>query len=78
MPVVTFDCKTRKEISIIPYLIFTASDNPMHAEQTSQSGLNTNHFCRTCDVGGTRAYKKSNEGFTKIFEVSVHFCLQHT
>ena len=38
-PVVTFDCKTRKEISIIPYLIFTVSDNPMHAKQISQSGL---------------------------------------
>ncbi|KAN0125421.1 hypothetical protein V8E53_015508 [Lactarius tabidus] len=68
-PVVSFDCKTGKEILIIPYLIFTASDNPMHAEQTSHSGLCSNHFCRTCDVGGTKAYKKSNEGFTKIFEI---------
>lgn len=54
----------------IPYLIFTASDNPMHAEQTSGCGLNSNYFCRTCSVGGTKAYKKSDEGFAKIFEVS--------
>ncbi|KAF8257029.1 hypothetical protein EI94DRAFT_1774685 [Lactarius quietus] len=70
-PVATFDCKTRKEILIIPYLIFTASDNPMHAKQTSSAGLNANYFCHTCDVGGTKAYKKSNEGFAKIFEVSI-------
>ncbi|KAF8259700.1 hypothetical protein EI94DRAFT_1773885 [Lactarius quietus] len=68
-PVATFDCKMGKEILIIPYLIFTASDNPMHTEQTSSAGLNANYFCRTCDVGGTRAYKKSNEGFAKIFEI---------
>ncbi|KAH9015519.1 hypothetical protein EDB85DRAFT_2076338 [Lactarius pseudohatsudake] len=68
-PVATFDCKTKEEVLIIPYLIFTASDNPMHAEQTSQCGLNANFFCRTCDVGGTKAQKKSEEGFAKIFEV---------
>ncbi|KAH8980192.1 hypothetical protein EDB92DRAFT_1772723, partial [Lactarius akahatsu] len=68
-PVVTFDCKTKKEVLIIPYLIFTASDNPMHTEQTSQCGLNSNFFCRTCNVGGTKAYKKSDKGFGEIFEV---------
>ncbi|KAH9175921.1 hypothetical protein EDB89DRAFT_2240784 [Lactarius sanguifluus] len=68
-PVVMFDCKTKKEVLIIPYLIFTASDNPMHAEQTSQCGLNSNFFCRTCDVGGTKAHKKSDKGFGEIFEV---------
>ena len=44
----------------------------MHAEQTSHVGLTANHFCRTCDVGGTKAYKKSDEGFAKIFEVSFY------
>ncbi|KAH9165166.1 hypothetical protein EDB89DRAFT_1858608 [Lactarius sanguifluus] len=68
-PVVMFDCKTKKEVLIIPYLIFTASDNPMHAEQTSQCGLNSNFFCHTCDVGGTKAHKKSDKGFGEIFEV---------
>ena len=58
---------------IIPYLIFTTSDNPMHAEQTSHCGLNSNYFCRTCHVGGTKAHKKSDEGFAKVFEVSVFF-----
>ena len=53
----------------IPYVIFTASDNPMHAEQTSHCGLNSNYFCCTCHVGGTKAYKKSDEGFGKLFEV---------
>jgi hypothetical protein len=70
-PVVTYDCKTGKEIMTIPYVIFTASDNPMHAEQTSCCGLNSNYFCRTCHVGGTRAHKKSDEGFGELFEVSV-------
>ncbi|KAH8978821.1 hypothetical protein EDB86DRAFT_2815391 [Lactarius hatsudake] len=68
-PVVTFDCKTGKEIMTIPYMIFTASDNPMHAEQTSSCGLNSNYFCRTCHVGGTKAQKRSDEGFAKLFEV---------
>ncbi|KAI9442571.1 hypothetical protein H4582DRAFT_2110092 [Lactarius indigo] len=68
-PAVMFDCKTGKEILTIPYLIFTASNNPMHTKQTSSAGLNSNYFCRTCDVGGTKAQKKSDEGFTKIFEV---------
>ncbi|KAH8977201.1 hypothetical protein EDB92DRAFT_1937991 [Lactarius akahatsu] len=67
-PVVTFNCKMKKEVLIIPYLIFTASDNPMHTEQTSQCGLNSNFFCRTCDVGGTKAYKKSDKGFGEIFK----------
>ncbi|KAI9435191.1 hypothetical protein H4582DRAFT_1768182, partial [Lactarius indigo] len=58
-----------QSVTIIPYLMFTASDNPMHAEQTSQCGLNSNFFCRTCDVGGTKAQKKSEEGFAKIFEI---------
>ena len=69
-PVVTYDCKTGEEIMTIPYVIFTASDNLMHTKQTSHCGLNSNYFCRTCHVGGTRAYKKSNEGFGKLFEVS--------
>ncbi|KAI9434377.1 hypothetical protein H4582DRAFT_1788139, partial [Lactarius indigo] len=68
-PVATFDCKTKEEVLIIPYLMFTASDNPMHAEQTSQCGLNSNFFCRTCDVGSIKAQKKSEEGFAKIFEI---------
>ncbi|KAH8991023.1 hypothetical protein EDB92DRAFT_1781517, partial [Lactarius akahatsu] len=45
LPIVTFDCKTGKEIMRIPYMIFTASDNPMHAEQMSSCGLNSNYFC---------------------------------
>ncbi|KAF8259437.1 hypothetical protein EI94DRAFT_1616008 [Lactarius quietus] len=68
-PVITYDCKTGEEIMTIPYVIFTASDNPMHAEQTSHCGLNSNYFCRTCHVGGTKAYKKTNKGFGRLFEI---------
>ncbi|KAI9441534.1 hypothetical protein H4582DRAFT_2110380 [Lactarius indigo] len=68
-PAVAFNCKTGKEILMIPYLIFTTSDNPMHTKQMNHAGLNLNYFCHTCDVGGTRAQKKSNEGFAKIFEI---------
>ncbi|KAF8257540.1 hypothetical protein EI94DRAFT_1774419 [Lactarius quietus] len=60
-PVITYDCKTGEEIMTIPYVIFTTSDNLMHAEQTSHCGLNSNYFCRTCHVGGTKAYKKTNK-----------------
>ena len=57
LPVITFNCKMRKEILIIPYLIFTASDNLMYAEQISQSSLNANYFCHTCNVVKTQNVK---------------------
>ncbi|KAG0693798.1 hypothetical protein DFH29DRAFT_985413 [Suillus ampliporus] len=49
--IVAWDCKDQEEVM----LIFTA-------------GLNcTNYFCRTYDVGGTKEYKASDEGYHNIF-----------
>lgn len=41
----------------------------MQAEMASSAGLNANHFCRTCKVGGTREFKQSDEGFETLFKV---------
>ncbi|KAG0693274.1 hypothetical protein DFH29DRAFT_985530 [Suillus ampliporus] len=47
--------------------LFVAGDNPMQAEECSHAGLNCNYFCRTYDVGGTKEYKASDEGYHNIF-----------
>lgn len=44
----------------------------MQAELCSHVGLNGNFFCRCCDAGGTKEYKSSNEGFSKL--MVVRFC----
>ncbi|KAH9894129.1 hypothetical protein C8Q73DRAFT_826736 [Cubamyces lactineus] len=63
-----WDCKYDEEVLLCPYGLFLGGDNPMHAEECSHAGLNCNYFCRTCDVGGTKAFKQSLEGYTKLFE----------
>ncbi|KAG1762177.1 hypothetical protein EDD22DRAFT_979895 [Suillus occidentalis] len=65
--IITWDCKDQEEVMLIPYRLFIAGDNPMQAEECSHTGLNCNYFCRTCDVGGTKEYKSSNEGYNSIF-----------
>lgn len=42
----------------------------MQAEECSHGGLLANHFCRTCNVGGPKEYKASDEGYVKLFSVS--------
>ncbi|EGO04676.1 hypothetical protein SERLA73DRAFT_43533, partial [Serpula lacrymans var. lacrymans S7.3] len=69
--VLTWDCKYEQEVMLQPYLLFVAGDNPMHAEECSHSGLQSNFFCRTCKVGGTQAHKKTDEGYQKVFKVSL-------
>ncbi|KAJ6507507.1 hypothetical protein DFH09DRAFT_1251771 [Mycena vulgaris] len=46
-----------------PYGLLFVGDNPVQAELCSCTGLTTNSFCRTCQAGGTREWKQSNEGF---------------
>ena len=48
---------------LAPYGLFLAGDNPMQAEECSQSGLTSNHYCRTCLVGGTKEHKGSEIGY---------------
>jgi hypothetical protein len=56
---------------LCPYDFLHAGDNPMQAEECSHSGLNSNLFCRTCKVGGTKIFKSSDEGFATLFEVGI-------
>jgi len=64
-----WDCKFSEEIVIRPYALFFPGDNPMQAEECSQAGLHCNFFCRTCKVGGTKEFKRSDEGFAEILKV---------
>ncbi|KAG2045758.1 hypothetical protein BDR06DRAFT_985736 [Suillus hirtellus] len=65
--IVAWDCKDQEEVMLIPYGLFVAGDNPMQAEECSHAGLNCNYFCRTCNVGSTKEYKTSHEGYNSIF-----------
>ena len=65
-----YDCKLEEEVLLLPYALFYGSDNPMQAEECSHQGLQCNLFCRTCKVGGTKAYKASSEGYSALFSAS--------
>lgn len=47
----------------------------MQAELANSAGLSSNHFCRTCKVGGTREFKQSDDGFSSLFKVPSIFLL---
>ncbi|KAG1728357.1 hypothetical protein EDD22DRAFT_742551, partial [Suillus occidentalis] len=65
--VAAWDCKDNEEVLLIPCGLFIAGDNPMQAEECSHAGLNCNYFCRTCDIGGTKEYKASKDGYSSLF-----------
>lgn len=69
--VVAWDCLYEEEVILRPYGLLWAGDNPMQAEECSHAGLSCNYFCRTCQVGGTKEYKRSDEGYQSLFEVSI-------
>ena len=71
--IIAWDCKNMEEVLLDPYGLFLAGDNPMQAEECSHAGLACNLFCRTCDVGGTKEFKQSDEGYATIFKVSPYF-----
>ncbi|KAG1814554.1 hypothetical protein EV424DRAFT_1541383 [Suillus variegatus] len=62
-----WDCKDNEEVMLVLYGLFLGDDNPMHTEECSHAGLHCNYFCRTCEVGGTKEYKESDEGYSSIF-----------
>ena len=68
-PIVAWDCEAKEEVLLRPYSLLFAGDNPMRAELCSCAGLNTNFFCRTCQAGGTRDWKQSNDGFAEVLKV---------
>ena len=68
-PIVAFDIKDQEEVVLIPYELIVSGDNLMQAEECSHGGLRCNYFCCTCKVGGTDAEKKTDEGYTDIFQV---------
>ncbi|TDL13734.1 hypothetical protein BD410DRAFT_779140, partial [Rickenella mellea] len=45
------------------------ADNPQQSDTASHIGLNSNHFCRRCHVGGSEEYKVSDEGYSSLFSV---------
>ncbi|KAF8170969.1 hypothetical protein K438DRAFT_1982253 [Mycena galopus ATCC 62051] len=67
-PVPAWDCEAKEEVLLRSYGLLFAGDNPMQAELCSCAGLNSNYFCRTCNAGGTREWKQSNEGFADILQ----------
>ncbi|KAF8833805.1 hypothetical protein BDN67DRAFT_992780 [Paxillus ammoniavirescens] len=67
-PIIAYDVKHQDEVMLIPYNLFVAGDNPMQAEECSHGGLKCNYLCHTCKVGGTDAEKKTDEGYTSLFE----------
>lgn len=70
--VITWDCKYNEEVLLIPCGLFLAGDNSMQAEECSHAGLNCNYFCRTCDIGGTKEFKASGDGYSSLFTVSMY------
>jgi hypothetical protein len=62
-----------EEVLLTLYGLFWAGDNPIQAEECSHAGLACNLSCRTCDVGGTKEFKQSDEGYPTIFEASYHY-----
>ncbi|KAF8546849.1 hypothetical protein OG21DRAFT_1426017 [Imleria badia] len=67
-PIMAFDVKHGEEVMLILYKLIFAGDNPMQAEECSHGGLKCNYLCRTCTVGGTNAEKKSDKGYSAIFQ----------
>ena len=72
---VAYDSILQCECLFRPTPFLWPADNPMQAEQCSHSGLTSNKFCRTCHVGGTQEFKRSDEGYLSLFKVCRHLIL---
>lgn len=68
-PFKVWDAMKQRYVLIRPWVLFLPGDNPMQAELCSHIGLQGNHFCRMCHVGGDQAFKSSNEGFPSLMVV---------
>ncbi|KAI0829952.1 hypothetical protein BC628DRAFT_1314715 [Trametes gibbosa] len=65
-PFKVWDAMKERYVLIRPWILFLPGDNPMQAELCSHIGLQGNHFCRMCHVGGDHTFKSSNEGFSSL------------
>jgi hypothetical protein len=71
---VTFNAHTRRicKFRIAPPAL--PGDNPQQSDNCAHIGLNSNYLCRQCDVGGSKEYKESNDGYHALHEVSLCQC----
>ncbi|KAJ7062953.1 hypothetical protein C8F01DRAFT_1082526 [Mycena amicta] len=53
------------------YCNASPSDNPMQSEISSHIGARGNRFCRKCEVGGTQAFKGTDEGYHSLFQPGI-------
>ncbi|KAK4690412.1 hypothetical protein P7C70_g9587, partial [Phenoliferia sp. Uapishka_3] len=67
----TWDCTTRKDILILPFVLLKAGDNQMLAEDCSSSVGAASRPCRGCDYGGTKDFKASPAGFLALIKPGV-------
>ena len=71
--IVAYDCQDQCEALVLIDVLDLLGDNPMQSEVTGHMGTgSTNHNCRDCDVGGPKAYKRSNEGYESLYNVRFH------
>ncbi|KAK4698343.1 hypothetical protein P7C70_g7937, partial [Phenoliferia sp. Uapishka_3] len=63
-----WDCTTKKDILVLPFVLIKAGDNQMLAEDCSSSVGAASKSCRTCKYGGTKKYKASPAGFLALIK----------
>ncbi|KAF9016214.1 hypothetical protein BDZ89DRAFT_1217262 [Hymenopellis radicata] len=67
-PVKVRDGESGTQIRFMLQKIVDSSDNPMQSEIAANIGSKGNYPCRKCEVGGTQAEKRENEGYHALFE----------
>ena len=67
--VVAWNAYMQEEAMFSVGVLHIDGDNPMQSELSSHAGSNANCFCRKCMVGGTKAMKKTVEGYKQLFHV---------
>ncbi|KAF8607876.1 hypothetical protein BDV93DRAFT_487814 [Ceratobasidium sp. AG-I] len=70
-PSISFDALTKREVLVRPYVLMWPGDNPMQAEACSCASLKSNFMCRTCGVGGTQDFKRTDEGYLSLIQEGV-------
>ena len=71
--VLDYYCLEWEECLLMTFPLFLPADNLMQAEQCSQADLTANKFCQTCTAGGPQVFKRSDEGYASLFQVSTNY-----